>query len=532
MTTEHAQNEVPESPHRLEAQRREKRDAIRALGADPYGERTDGLVTLEQARAAYDEAADLAAQQDKEAPDRRPRVAVAGRVMLLRDNGKLIWMQLRDSTSDPDRQGAGDLQVAVSKRDCDEAGFQIAKLADLGDILVVEGPLMRTRAGEITVWASSVRMGAKSLAPPPEKWSGLTDHETRYRKRYVDLYANPSTLRVFTRRSRIISRMRRFLDERGFVEVDTPVLQTLAGGAAARPFRTHINALDIALFMRVAPELHLKRLLVGGFPRVYEIARNFRNEGVDRSHNPEFSMLELYQAFADYNAMAELTESMVRELATMCACARVGDEDAAEDELPSPDELVIEFNGHQVDYGSPFERVTCEELFERALGFSWWDEARCRDEATKRGLKVEGLAHELVVGQLFDFAEEAIDPTRPTFVMDYLAALCPLTKQKAGDPRIAERFELFIGGMEVANAYTELNDPEVQEAKFRQQLAGLDEEESTFRTMDRDFVEALKVGMPPAGGLGVGIDRLVMLLTSQASIRDVILFPLMRPESE
>lgn len=531
MTSQPAQDNAPESPHRLESQRREKRDAIAALGLDPYGQRTDDLLPLDRARALYDEGADAAAQSG-EGPDNRPRVRVAGRVMLLRDNGKLIWMQLRDATSDPDRPGAGDLQVAVSKKDCDETGFAVAKLVDLGDIVIAEGPLMRTRAGEITVWASTVGMGAKSLAPPPEKWSGLTDHETRYRKRYVDLYANPSTLRVFTRRSRIISRIRRFLDERAFIEVDTPVLQTLAGGAAARPFRTHINALDIPLFMRVAPELHLKRLLVGGFPRVYEIARNFRNEGVDRSHNPEFSMLELYQAFADYTVMRELTESLIRELATLCACEPRAGEPASEDELPSPDELVIEFNGFRIDYGSPFERITCEALFERALGFSWWDERRCRDEAKRRGLKAEGLAHELVVGQLFDFAEEAIDPTRPTFVMDYLSALCPLTKQKEGDPRIAERFELFIGGMEVANAYTELNDPEVQEAKFRQQLAGLDEEESTFRTMDRDFIEALKVGMPPAGGLGVGIDRLIMLLTSQASIRDVILFPLMRPGAD
>jgi len=507
-------------------QRRANRDRARELGLDPYGGRVEGLTTLTRARDRYDEPADRDHQQrgqEEGFVDRRPVVRVAGRVMLHRDNGKLVWMNLRDHT--------GDLQIAVSKRDCDETGFRLAKITDLGDIVVAEGPVMRTRAGEITVWASSLRPASKSLLPPPEKHAGLQDPEARYRQRYVDLWANPEGCQALQLRSRLLTRARRFLDERGFIEVETPVLQTLAGGAAARPFVTHINALDVDLFMRVAPELYLKRLLVGGMPRVYEIARNFRNEGVDRTHNPEFTMLELYQAFGDYHAMMELTESLVRELAQFVLVARrdAGDEAAGEDELP--DRIVLPFGGHRVDYTGPFRRVTYAELFAETFGFEMLDRERTRAEAERRGIETEGIDHLLLVNALFDIVEEGLGPEEPTFVKDYPAALCPLTRSKPDDPEIAERFELFVGGMEIANAYTELNDPEVQEAKFREQLAGLDDEESTFRTLDEDFLRALRVGMPPAGGLGIGIDRLMMVLLNQLSIRDVLLFPLMRPES-
>lgn len=511
-----------EALHELELQRRRNRDAMRDLGAEPYGRRVDDLLSLADARARYDEAADADHQahgKDEGFTDRRPVVRVAGRVMLHRDNGKLVWMQLRDHTTGV--EGAPDLQIAVSKRDCAERGFNLAKLVDLGDIVVATGPLMRTKAGEITIWASDLDIACKSLALPPEKRAGLQDPELRYRKRYVDLYTNPETLRVFKLRSLLITRLRRFWDERGFLEVDTPVLQTLAGGAAARPFATHMNALDIPLFMRIAPELFLKRLLVGGMPRVYEVARNFRNEGLDRTHNPEFSMVEVYEAFGDYQRMMDLTEALVRELAQV----------AAEFLSPSdaPD-LRLPFADWTIDYSKPFARVSYGELFEKAYGFPMTDEARVRAEAKKQRVEhADKLAHELLINALFDKAEEAIDPTVPTFVMDYPAALCPLTRPKASDPRVAERFELFIGGMECANAYTELNDPDIQEQKFREQLAGIDDEESTFRTFDADFVEALKVGMPPAGGLGVGVDRLIMLLTNNRSIRDVLLFPMMRP---
>lgn len=517
---------APPPPHVLEQQRRLNREAVVGLGLNPYGHRVDGLEPLSAARGRYDEGADKAHAEAQAAAkanpaltpsaDPRPVAHVAGRVMLLRDNGKLIWMTLRDDS--------GDLQVAVSQRDADERSFRLAKATDLGDIVVVRGPLMRTKTGEVTVWASSVSPGAKCLVPPPEKHAGLADVELRYRQRYVDLWANPEAARVFTLRSRLITALRRFLDERGFLEVDTPTLQTLAGGAAARPFRTHMNALDIDLFLRVSNELYLKRLLVGGMPRVYEIARDFRNEGMDRSHNPEFSMVEVYEAFGDYGTMMKLTEDLFRELAGVAAAHRGAGASGA------GGSLVLPFGELRVDYARPFERVTYEGLFERVLGFSMWDTDRVRAGASQRGLKTAGVDPLLLVGELFDEAEGGIDPSRPTFVLDYPAALCPLTRARADRPELAERFELFVGGMELANAYTELNDPDVQEAKFREQLAGLDAEESTFRTFDADFVQALKVGMPPAGGLGVGIDRMVMLLADQRTIRDVLLFPMMRPQ--
>ncbi len=518
---------TPEQPiHPLEQQRRENRAAVGALGREPYGVRTDGLKSLYEARRTYDGAADAAfAAAGKTPPpgfvDPRPRVSVAGRVVLFRDNGKLIWMTLRDDT--------GDLQTAISQRDVDETGFAVAKKTDLGDIVIVTGAVMKTKTGEVTVWASGgdgVRPGSKCLVPPPEKHAGLTDVELRYRQRYVDLWATPETLRVFQMRSKIVASIRRYLDERGFLEVETPMLQTLAGGAAARPFATHMNALDIDLYLRIAPELYLKRLLVGGLPRVYEINRNFRNEGLDKQHNPEFTMLEVYQAFGNCESVMELTEGVIRGAAAMVA-AETGAGEGGGARLPFGDLLI--------DYGSPFARVTYRGLFERALGFSMDDAARCRDEAMKRHLfkaeEIDKLDPIFIVNGLFEeAAEKSIDPSRPTFITEYPAALSPLTRPKPGEPAVAERADLFIAHMEIAPHYTELNDPDVQAAKFREQLRGLDDEESTFRTFDADFIHALKVGMPPAGGLGLGIDRLAMLLTNQRTIRDVVLFPLMRPE--
>jgi lysyl-tRNA synthetase class 2 len=444
-------------------------------------------------------------------------VRISGRVVLHRDNGKLVWLNLRDDTDES-------FQVAVSKRDCDELGFGVAKKTDLGDVLVAEGPLMRTKAGEVTVWAASVRPMSKCLVPPPEKRAGLSDVETRYRQRYVDLWATPESMRVFRLRSRLIGAMRRFLDDRGYLEVETPMLQTQAGGAAARPFLTHMNALDIDLSLRIAPELYLKRLLVGGMRRVYEINRNFRNEGLDKQHNPEFTVVELYEAFGDMTSVCDTTESLIRELAGVAA------------EAQGLDGLTLPFGELSIDYGSPFERVRYAELFERELGFPMTDTDRVRAKASELGLKIKdekGVALDdiLVINEVFEaVAEPAIDPAKPTFVTHYPASLSPLTRPNADDPSIADRADLFIGGMEVGPHYTELNDPDIQESKFREQLSGIDDEESTFRTFDADFVRALKVGMPPAGGMGLGIDRLVMLLADQRTIRDVVLFPQMRPE--
>jgi lysyl-tRNA synthetase class 2 len=514
-----------EGSHRLESQRRANREAVAALGLNPYGRRTPDIISAATAKAAYDAEADADHQARAKEPgfvDRRPRVTVAGRVVLLRDNGKLVWFQFRDSS--------GDIQIAVSQRDCTETGFKLAKLTDLGDLLVASGRVMKTRTGEITVWADDLQPAAKCLVPPPEKHAGLTDVELRYRQRYVDLWSNPETMRVFQLRSRIVSEMRRYLDAQGFMEVETPMLQALAGGAAARPFVTHMNALSINLFMRIAPELYLKRLLVGGMPRVYEINRNFRNEGLDKQHNPEFTMLEAYEAFGDAETVMALTEGVIRHLAAFVA-RELGLDASAGLKLP--------FGDWMIDYGSPFERVRYADLFERALGFPTTDVARARQVAVERKLMSPEAAAKLddvlVINELFEeFAEKSIDPARPTFITDYPAAISPLTRPRADNPAVAERADLFIGHMEVAPHYTELNDPDVQEAKFREQLKGLDTEksaeENTFRTMDHDFLRALKVGMPPAGGMGLGIDRLVMLLTNQRTIRDVVLFPLMRPE--
>jgi len=549
MTTTDPTPSVPVPTHKLEAQRRENRAAVAALGLKPYGQRTgetDLIADIKLARERYDADADAAHQQaSKDAKaaggaggpivDTRPTVTVAGRVVLHRDNGKLVWMNLRDHTSD--------VQVAVSQRECVATGFQLGKLTDLGDVLVARGRLMKTKTGEVTIWADDLSPASKCLVPPPEKHAGLQDTEIRYRQRYVDLWANPETLSVFTLRSRIVTRMRQYLEARDFLEVETPMLQTLAGGAAARPFSTHMNALDIDLFMRIAPELYLKRLLVGGLPRVFEINRNFRNEGLDKQHNPEFTMLEVYQAFGDVTTVMDLTEGLIRDAATMVVRSNVrsnvqANANAAEEPAASVAEtdLRLPFGELSIDYGSPFLRVTYGSLFEKNLGFEMANIAKARAEAQRRGLKVknekgEPIDDAFIVNELFEtFAEKTVDPSRPTFITDYPSAISPLTRPKPSDPTLADRADLFIAHMEIAPHYTELNDPDVQEAKFREQLKGLDDEESTFRNFDEDFVRALKVGMPPAGGLGLGIDRLVMVLTNQRTIRDVMLFPMMRPE--
>ncbi len=505
--TQNKQADNASSRGNPEADRQVKLERFRdELGVDPYGSRVDGLISLADALAGYDEAADEAAKADPES-DTRPTVRVAGRIVLHRDIGSLVFATLRDST--------GDLQVAVNKRAVDKPMMKLAKLVDLGDIVVVEGKLAKTKTGEITVWAEGEAgfvMGCKSLAPPPEKWSGLKDPELRYRKRYVDLYANPAVMQTTLQRSRILKATRDFFTDRGFLEVETPMMQPIAGGAAARPFVTHMNALDIELYLRIAPELYLKRLLVGGLPKVFEINRNFRNEGVDRSHNPEFTMLELYEAFGDLYSVMDHTEQLIQHLAQTLFGS-----------------LQLPFGELTIDYGD-FRRAKYLDLFEEHNGFAASDRQKVLAKARELNLEdAEKKDPDLLLNEVW---EETVERhlVQPTFVIDYPASLCPLTRRKPDEPDIAERFELFIANMELANAYTELNDPAVQRANFEQQLAGEDEEEDTFRAMDSDFLEALKVGMPPAGGLGIGIDRLVMLLTDSPSIRDVILFPLMRPK--
>ena len=476
---------------KFEQQRRQTLQKIREYKVDPYGGRFEDVTAAEAVKAAY--------VDDKEGQ----RACCAGRIVLLRDIGKLIFITLRDSS--------GTIQLGLSKKLLDEQ-WSFMKLLDLGDIIGAQGQLGRTKTGEITIWADQVTLLSKALVQPPEKFHGLADVDMRYRMRYVDLWANPEVMERFTKRSAMIASIRQYLTSQGFLEVETPMMQTLAGGAAARPFMTHHNTLDLDLYMRIAPELFLKRLLVGGMEKVFEINRNFRNEGLSTRHNPEFTMMELYQAYADYNVMMDLTETVVSTLI---------EEHCGGTKLP--------FGEMEIDYTRPWRRAKYADLLKEYAGCDIDDMPAVRQKARQLEINEAGMDDVVVVNEVFEATVEQ-HLVNPTFVIDYPAAICPLTKQSKADPRYAERFELFIGRMELANAYTELNDPDVQEENFRHQLRGLSEEESMSK-MDDDFVNALKYGMPPAGGLGVGIDRLVMLLTNATSIRDVILFPLLKPLS-
>jgi lysyl-tRNA synthetase class 2 len=474
---------------KLQQNRQDKLEKYRELGVDPYGGKFEGAETAEALRGRFIE-------------DTEGQVAcVAGRIILLRDIGKLIFITLRDSS--------GTLQIGLSKKRLPDS-WDIAKLLDLGDIVGASGGLARTRTGEITIWVEDITMLSKALLQPPEKFHGLTDVDMRYRQRYVDLWANPEVMGTFKKRSAMIATIRHLLTGKDFCEVETPMMQSIAGGAAAKPFITHHNALDMQLNLRIAPELFLKRLLVGGMEKVFEINRNFRNEGLSTRHNPEFTMMELYQAYADYNDMMDITEEIT--------CKLIEEHCEGED---------IEFGDLKVNYARPWRRAKYADLLKEHAGCDIDDMAAVRAKAKELGFNEENMDDAVVINEVF---EETVEDNLidPTFVIDYPAALCPLTKQSKEDPNYAERFELFIAKMEIANAYTELNDPIVQEANFKEQLRGQDE---TMATMDEDFINALKYGMPPAGGLGIGIDRLVMLLTGETSIRDVVLFPLLKPLS-
>jgi lysyl-tRNA synthetase class 2 len=423
--------------------------------------------------------------------------------MLRRGQGKVVFLDVRDWTER--------IQVFVGKNQVGEESWALIGELDLADLIGVDGTLGHTKTGELTIFAEKITYLGKSLLPPPEKWHGLTDVEQRSRQRYVDLFSNPDSMKAFLGRAKIVAAFRRVLAERGFIEVETPTMQPIAGGAAAKPFVTHHNALDLELFLRIAPELYLKRLLVGGMERVFEIGRVYRNEGISRKHNPEFTMLEAYQAFGDYGSMMDLTEALI-----------VGAIDAIGGGYQRP------WGDETIDFTPPWERRTYADLFQEHVGVAMHDHDAVRGKAVELGIATEGKDHDVVVSDLFErLVEDSL--TGPIFVIDYPAAICPLTKRKASDPSVAERFELFVHGMELANAYTELNDPLLQESLFQGQLAGQKEEDS-MATMDEDFVRALKHAMPPAGGLGVGIDRLCMLLLNKSNIRDVILFPLLRPE--
>ncbi len=485
------------------ANRRDKWRQLAERGIDPFPRRAD--YDLEPSAVLERYGARSAAELEGE----RVELRVPGRVRGLRGHGKIAFLDLSD--------GSGKLQVFLRRDHLPEDGWWLFERLDLGDIALAGGTLMRTRAGELTLLASHLEILAKSLRPPPEKWHGLADVEARYRQRYVDLATRPEVRRVFETRAAIVSHIRRFLDERGFLEVETPMMQPIPGGAAARPFVTHHNALDIDLYLRIAPELYLKRLLVGGLHRVYEINRNFRNEGISTHHNPEFTMLEFYWAYSDYRQLMEVTEQMLSSLAEKVS----GGSD-------------VEWKGRTLSFRAPFRRLSVRQALETLGGVdadALSSEASLRAELRRRGIEAPvapGYGHALMT--LFDeLVEEQL--WDPTFIYDYPIEVSPFAKASPEDPRFTERFELFAGGMEMANAFTELNDPEVQAERFHQQLAARDAGDDEAQLFDHDFVRALEHGMPPAGGEGIGIDRLTMVLTDSASIRDVILFPLMRPQA-
>ncbi len=489
----------------LEAARREKLNKIRQLGVDPWGSRFDGHQAIGAIRQREAEIVVQPAAEGEPAPHAQgPKVRAAGRVLRQRTAGKALFLDLWD--------WSGQIQVLLGKRQVGERNWELAQQFDLGDIIGVDGELGRTRMGELTIFAEDLRFLSKALDTPPDKWKGLTDPELRQRRRYLDLVHTEGVLERFLRRTKIVQSIRNTLGSQGYVEVEGPTLHTVAGGAAARPFNTHHNALDIPLVLRIALELHLKRLLVGGIERVYELGRVYRNEGVDARHNPEFTMLEVYQAYGDYQTMMELAERLIVE-----ALRATGQE------------LRVPWGDGWIDFTPPFARSKYDDLLTRYSGVAADDEAGLRAYAVKMGLPSAGRHIDVVKTEIFEAVVEK-QLTGPIFVIDYPASICPLTKRKADNPAVAERFELFVHGMELANAYTELNDPDLQEDLFTRQLEGLPEEESMAR-MDHDFIRALRQGMPPAGGLGIGIDRLVMLLTGAQTIRDVILFPLLRPEA-
>ncbi len=437
-----------------------------------------------------------------------PSVSVAGRIASLRDMGSSMFVDLRD--------GSGRVQLFLRKAVLGPELFKLLKKGlDLGDVIAAVGRLGRTKMGEVTIFCDQAQLLTKSLAAPPGEYYGLSDVETRYRQRYIDLIANTESQDRFRARSAIVRDMRRYLEDRQFMEVETPMLHAIAGGAAAKPFFTHHNTLDLDLTLRIAPELHLKRLLVGGFERVFEIGRNFRNEGLSPRHNPEFTMLEAYWAYARMDDWIESTEELLAQL--VVGHGRRDEGDA---------ETTLRREGRQLDFSRPFARATYAELLQEHGGVDVFDEESVLAGARRQRLPVEGRNLDKIIDDLFGECVEA-HLLNPTFVTDFPLSLSPLSKQRPDDERLAERFELYIDGIEVANAFSELNDPEDQLRRFEAQVASRDPE--TPAKVDEDYVTALSYGMPPAAGIGIGIDRLVMMLTDSQTIRDVILFPLLRP---
>ena len=488
-------------------QRRENLEKLRALGVEAYPHRFDQSDTVAAIVDAH------GGRTGEELEDARPEAAAAGRIVAIRSFGKANFLVLSD--------GRKRLQAYVRKDSVSARDFDLFKLLDVGDIAGVAGRIFRTRTDELTIRAARIEFLAKCFVPLPEKWHGLTDVEIRYRQRYLDLIVNPDARRVFEVRARVLAAIRRFLDARGYLEVETPMMQPLAGGALARPFVTHHNALDLPLYLRIAPELYLKRLVVGGMERVYEINRNFRNEGISTRHNPEFTMLEFYEAYSDYHALMALTEQLLGAVADEVLQGRESN-----------------YDGAAISWNPPFARRSLRAAVREAIAARLGrdvSEADLREPAAAAGLARElgvevtpGAGAGRITFELFEaLCEKAL--VQPTFVYDFPTEISPLSKQRADDPDTVERFELYIAGMEIANAFSELNDPREQRRRFEEQLAMRAAGDDEAHALDEDYIRALEYGLPPAAGEGIGIDRLVMLLTGSTSIRDVILFPLMRP---
>jgi lysyl-tRNA synthetase, class II len=495
-----------ENQTNLLEQRRFKLAELKRLGYDPYPHKFEYTHTLGQVRQNLD---------NVPAPElelRKEFVRVCGRIISLRPHGKAGFLDISD--------GEDRIQVYVRRDFVGEQDFQLFQLFDLGDIVGVEGNVFRTRTNELTISATRVYHLAKNLLPLPEKWHGLTDVETRFRQRYVDLIVNPDVREVFVKRSRIIREIRSFLDLRGYLEVETPVLQTIAGGALARPFRTHHNALDIDMYLRIALELYLKRLIVGGIPRVYELSRIFRNEGVSTQHNPEFTMLEFYQAYSDYRDLMDLSQELITQIAEVVTGS-----------------TQVPYGEHVLDFAK-WQRLSMKDAISRfwpdtlskPVPEDFYSLDRLRSLATSIHAHFEQTdGTGKLMATLFEtVAEDHL--IQPTIIYDYPAEVSPLSKTRADDPSTVERFELYIAGMEIANAYSELNDPAEQKQRFEEQLRARSLGDEEAHEMDSDYIRALSYGMPPTAGEGIGIDRLTMVLTDSQSIRDVILFPLLRPE--
>lgn len=483
-------------------QRREKAEALAELGVNLYSNTFTPANTVTELLPYAD---NLEAEQTEESGK---LFSVAGRIMAMRKFGKAAFCQLADSS--------GKIQIYCKKQTLGDEIFETFKKWDIGDIVGIEGTLFKTKTGELSVHAKTITMISKSVRPLPEKWHGLSDVETRYRQRYVDLIVTPESRDTFKKRVEIIRYIRNYLSDHGFMEVETPMMQAVPGGATAKPFKTHHNALDMDLYLRIAPELYLKRLLVGGFERVFEINRNFRNEGLSTRHNPEFTMLEFYQAYATYHDLMDLTEEMISG-----ACQQVNGT------------MEIEYQGTMVNLASPWQRMTMEESLVKVGGVD--PEVLADDEKVfalcrEKGIKLEPLAG---IGkaktELFELLveEKLIDPT---FITAYPTEVSPLARRNDEDPSVTDRFELFVTGRELANAFSELNDPVDQYERFAKQIENRGDDEEIHPELDHDYIRALEYGMPSAAGEGIGIDRLVMLLTNAPSIRDVILFPHLKPE--